>query len=572
MKKIIIFVFSCLMVLSGFTFVNAESQTYEITTSLSFDDQNNAVVVFHVPGETNLAAADFVVSFNNSEVTCKELKVLTAEGSVTHNIKNDVGQVKFSYIHANGGLKEDIDLLSLTFEPTYSVCTEVKIDFIVNYPVNDNFDLLPIECIGTSFKMHQHPYEQAQINVVEPECEYPGSYDLVERCPGCKEIFSSEHIVTDPTGHDYGDWVYNGEQSKTHTMTCANNPEHKITGWCEFDSGILINGVMTYTCKICGGTYEVKDENPDPPQTFSVVRVAGNNRYETSQKITKAYMKEKLVEKLDAVILVDGNNFADALAGSYLSKIKDAPIIITKPGMDSEVNRFVKSVMSSNGTVYVLGGTAAIPESCLNGLKEYNIERIAGNNRYLTNLEILDKAGIEGDTILVATGTNYADSLSASATGLPMLLVKDALSEEQKEFLTGQKGKNFIILGGPNAVSESLENEIMEYGNVERIQGSNRVATSLEIAERFFPEATISTIAYSHNFPDGLCGGPLANHIKAPLILTREEDADMTEEYLKSKGIMTGYILGGKSVLSDSLITKLFDIGSDGIIDFSEWE
>ena len=94
MKKIIVFVLSCLMVLSGFTFVNAESQTYEITTSLSFDDQNNAVVVFHVPGETNLAAADFVVSFNNSEVTCKELKVLTAEGSVTHNIKNDVGQVK----------------------------------------------------------------------------------------------------------------------------------------------------------------------------------------------------------------------------------------------------------------------------------------------------------------------------------------------------------------------------------------------------------------------------------------------------------------------------------------------
>ena len=304
-----------------------------------------------------------------------------------------------------------------------------------------------------------------------------------------------------------------------------------------------------------------------------VTRIAGTNRFGTSQDIALMFKQNNNVDKLDAVILANGDNFADALAGSYLAAVKNAPIIITRAGKESEVNKYIRSILKSNGTIYVLGGTAAVPESCLNDLtgRGYDIERIAGNNRYLTNLAILDKAGVSGDTLLIATGTNYADSLSASATGLPMLLVKDSLSDEQRSFLREHRGMKLIILGGTNAVNSTVESQLGSYGEVSRISGANRAGTSLEIAKKFFPEATTAVIAYSHNFPDGLCGGPLANQIKSPLILTRDNDADATASYMKSKGIKTGYVLGGTSVLSDSLVRKLYAMrSSDKIIDFNK--
>lgn len=305
----------------------------------------------------------------------------------------------------------------------------------------------------------------------------------------------------------------------------------------------------------------------------SPTRIAGANRFGTSQDIALMFKQNNNVEKLDAVILANGDNFADALAGSYLAAVKNAPIIITRAGKESEINDYIRSILNKNGTIYVLGGTAAVPESCLNGLtgKGYDIERIAGNNRYLTNLAILDKAGVSGDTLLIATGTNYADSLSASATGLPMLLVKDSLSDEQRSFLREHRGMKLIILGGTNAVNSTVESQLGGYGEVSRISGANRAGTSLEIAKKFFPEATTAVIAYSHNFPDGLCGGPLANQINSPLILTRDNDADATASYMKSKGIKTGYVLGGTSVLTDSLVRKLYAMrSSDKIIEFNK--
>lgn len=60
-----------------------------------------------------------------------------------------------------------------------------------------------------------------------------------------------------------------------------------------------------------------------------VNRVAGDNRYETAIK-TAEEMKAVLgVEKFDAIIVASGSEFADALAGSYLSAVKNAPILLS---------------------------------------------------------------------------------------------------------------------------------------------------------------------------------------------------------------------------------------------------
>ena len=77
------------------------------------------------------------------------------------------------------------------------------------------------------------------------------------------------------------------------------------------------------------------------------------------------------------------------------------------------------------GTIYILGGTGAVPEEWIEGFEGYRMKRLSGSSRYTTNLEVLREAGIpEGSEILIATGENFADSLSASSTGKPILLVK----------------------------------------------------------------------------------------------------------------------------------------------------
>lgn len=98
---------------------------------------------------------------------------------------------------------------------------------------------------------------------------------------------------------------------------------------------------------------------------------------------------------------------------------------------------------------------------------------LSGADRYATNLAILEKAGVEDQEILVCTGSGFADSLSASATGLPVLLSGQGLTPAQKEFLAETSGK-FIIIGGTGAVDVKLEAELTTFGAVERLSGADR--------------------------------------------------------------------------------------------------
>ena len=91
------------------------------------------------------------------------------------------------------------------------------------------------------------------------------------------------------------------------------------------------------------------------------------------------------------------------------------------------------------GIVYILGGTGAVPEECLEGLSStFSIRRLSGKTRYDTNLAILKEMNVLGGELLICSGENYADALAASAVGIPMMLVnpkKKTLTEEQKTFL-----------------------------------------------------------------------------------------------------------------------------------------
>lgn len=296
-----------------------------------------------------------------------------------------------------------------------------------------------------------------------------------------------------------------------------------------------------------------------------VTRLAGSSRYETSFAIANEMKKALGITKFDSIILANSDNFADALAGSYLAAVKQAPIIIGKLKYAGIACDYVNQNLKNGGTVYVLGGEGAVPAAMLTGITvTKDFQRLAGENRYDTNLAILGEAGVSGKDILVATGQDFADSLSASATGLPILLVNGkpgkTLSDAQKAFLAGVTGKIYII-GGESAVPNSMVDQIEAASGktTERIAGNSRYETSVKIAQKFLPDAESAVVAYASTFPDGLCGGPLAYTVKAPLILTKDGKSE-APDYTKANAITAGYVLGGDGLISDGFAKQIFQV------------
>ena len=200
----------------------------------------------------------------------------------------------------------------------------------------------------------------------------------------------------------------------------------------------------------------------------------------------------------------------------------------------------------------------------MEGIDGYNVVRLSGKSRYETNLEILEEAGFAGGDLIVATGKDFADSLSASAVNKPILLVKPgaALTDEQKTIAEAAKDGTIYIVGGEGAVDADTAAELSALGAVERVYGTNRRETSVAIAETFFADEEKVVAANARNFPDGLCGGPLAAAMNAPLILTADGKTAEAESYVAAEGIASGFVLGGDAALADDSVVDIFALES----------
>ena len=349
-------------------------------------------------------------------------------------------------------------------------------------------------------------------------------------CSVCKEVLIEPSEIA-PLDHSWDKGVITKE------------PTEKESGLCIF------------TCEICDKT------KTEDLTGILATRLSGSDRCKTAIDVADM-MKETLnVAHFETIILTSGDNFADALAGSYLAAQKKAPILLYRSSSVARNQTYIEENLADGGIVYLLGGTSAVPADVEAKLKSAGIrvKRLSGKTRYDTNLEIMKEAGIsENQEILIATGTNFADSLSASATGLPILMVGGgALKDFQIAFLEGLESCRFTIIGGKAAVSEALEEILAQYGSVRRLSGTNREATSVLVAQTYFQNPNHILLAYSRNFPDGLCGGPLAYALNAPLILTSAGQETIAADYAATTPVVRAYILGGTSALSNQTVEKV---------------
>ena len=302
------------------------------------------------------------------------------------------------------------------------------------------------------------------------------------------------------------------------------------------------------------------------PQSSAYKRIYGNNRYTTSRAIADEVLDAFRNYASDTVVITTGANYPDALSGSFLALNYHAPVLMISAGSSADVVAYVKQNIRSGGTVYVLGGTKAVPDEWLGDLSNtYNVKRLSGKTRYDTNVEILK----EGSSFLgyyplflVCTGKKYADSLSCSSMPIPILLVGDSLTDSQREFLStfDKNTVSFVVIGGTGAVSTAVEEDLNNYGTVnERISGKDRYETSALIAQEAFTYVGGATLATGKQFPDGLSGGPLAYSAHGPLLLVDEGHTSYAEAYVASHpGLIDKYVLGGTGAVSEEVAERVF--------------
>ena len=214
-------------------------------------------------------------------------------------------------------------------------------------------------------------------------------------------------------------------------------------------------GVKNIT--IIGGVNSVSDKVVEELKALgiNVERIAGENRYETSEKVANEVIKNTKSKK---IAVVNGEKNADALSVSSLATKEDMPIVMVRNNVQDK--SLAQKITGWNiFEVVAVGGENSISKSTLSSIFSKEATRIAGANRYETAVEVAKKSYPQPESVFVTNGETMVDALSAGAVTYkekaPIVLVeKDSMSSLAKEFT--KTAKNIIIVGGVNSVSDNL--------------------------------------------------------------------------------------------------------------------
>jgi putative cell wall-binding protein len=210
--------------------------------------------------------------------------------------------------------------------------------------------------------------------------------------------------------------------------------------------------------------------------------------------------------------------------------------------------------------VIILGSISAVSQVVQDELvaQGWNVSRVSGIHRYETAVLTSKLAFPTADTVFVAAGENFPDALAGSAaaikTSSPLLLVQGNSPEiipDVANYLSELNPTPIYVLGGPNGVSDSVLSALGEFGNVERISGTHRVDTSVQIAKRFFGSAQASIITFGWNFPDALTGSMLASTLGVPIYTSLKDCVHRgVINDVRRSGSGSLFVLGSEAALS----------------------
>lgn len=150
------------------------------------------------------------------------------------------------------------------------------------------------------------------------------------------------------------------------------------------------------------------------------------------------------------------------------------------------------------------------------------------------------------ETVVLASTSNYPDAMISSPVseklGYPVLLTEESeLPQSADNALEDMDPENIIMIGGPSVLSETVENDASDYGNVTRVWGTTQVGTSVDVAEYFWPEGSEEAVIMQY---------PVGDEDYDDLMAAVKENADERPVLISTEG-----------ELSASVVTSVEDLG-----------
>ncbi|MGI9017335.1 MAG: cell wall-binding repeat-containing protein [Euzebya sp.] len=210
------------------------------------------------------------------------------------------------------------------------------------------------------------------------------------------------------------------------------------------------------------------------------------------------------------VVLATSEQFPDALAGAALAGTA-GPILFTpfSAELDPRVAEEIARVTGGEGVMLVLGGTAAVTDSAAAQARSASGDvacstpfpvtcRYAGSGREVTAALIAETVVQEHNRsiALLARGDVFADALTGGAyaarAGVPVLLTpSNQPNVATADFLAAHPEiDQIVVLGGIVAVDQPTATAL---GATRRVEGPERTATSVAIAEELWAAGGIGT-------------------------------------------------------------------------------
>lgn len=325
-----------------------------------------------------------------------------------------------------------------------------------------------------------------------------------------------------------------------------------------------------------------------------ITRIAGTDRLDTAVQISKrqwqAVNPNDPWGQAQTAIIATSGTFPDALAGGPLAFYKRGPLLLTPPNanlygeVDDEINR----VVPKGRTIFILGGYSAVSKKVDQQLinEGYKIQRFAGQTRYDTALQVA-KFGL-GDPahVVVATGTDFPDALSAGPLAAGPRATEVAGQAPQPAAIILTNGSSFFDpstsayvkskLGTSNcdavtAVGGSAVHALSALAGGQchsELWGNTRYETSTAVFGEF-PQTYLVGVASGTAFPDALTGAAYVANVQQPLLLTDPKNlSDAVGGYFDAMATQPGVayidVFGGPKAITDHVYQQITDAAHTG--------
>lgn len=190
-------------------------------------------------------------------------------------------------------------------------------------------------------------------------------------------------------------------------------------------------------------------------------------------------------------------------------------------------------------------------------------QRLSGSDRYATTAAITKRTYPKtADTVILANGLDFPDSLSAAALsaklGAPMLLTAPgSIPAVTAGELDRLRPKRILLIGGTGVVSKSVETAAKRRAkSVVRLGGADRYETAVAISKFGWSSSSEVFVATGTGYADALAAAAAAGTLKAPVLLVPGTAASapqsVTRELTRLK-VKSVRIAGGTGAVSSAM-------------------